>query len=555
MFGFKKEKEKMEQLNVFEVIPKTEQDMIRAWIESEGILYSGLKRPMASLDHVLRIWAQNKAPFYHMFGDKLIVSRRVDYECPMNELREKCYAEADSEVVNFIHNLGMIMRSYDNVIGKALHDAGLYSYEFYNEGIWDMLIDNKWPFCDVKVPMENGKYFVLKTGMRVTRIYQKLAEIAGISGFEKVRELHAKISTSKIVHGNMYLSIHPLDYMTMSDNEDGWDSCMNWRENGDYRAGTVEMLNSPVVIEAYMASDVNKMRIDGNEWPSKIWRELYIVHPEFISNIRSYPFINSGLSKFAVTWIKELAEQAGYGKYQSDMMVYGDEESSSYFDDFDLRIESNNMYNDYCREDQFVYVAPDFREKYRKDQFILNYSGPMSCMCCGEIMSSSLEETRAVMCGDCSDNSEEYYVCDYCGTEMYSEDDVYYVDGTTLCHECYCDPDTCGVGYDDEETHLISNMTKLYLGTPDHGNYVWIYDITWWLRHNDEGITKDKLKYVYDDPDNNWASKVLMLSIDDVTDEMLNTCGIWDREKYRQECHEDGEDSYETYSLPSWLSA
>ena len=38
----------------------------------------------------------------------------------------------------------------------------------------------------------------------------------------------------------------------MSDNNSGWESCMSWRNNGCYRRGTVEMMNSPYVIVAYL---------------------------------------------------------------------------------------------------------------------------------------------------------------------------------------------------------------------------------------------------------------------------------------------------------------
>lgn len=552
MFGRKKEKE---MLNVYDVIPQKEQAMIRNWITTEGCLFSGLKQPIAELDHILRFWAQAKIPFYHMFGDKLIISRRVDYECPMAELRDKVYREADVEVMSFIRELGAILRDYNHPIGHALREAGIYSYEFYNEGLWDLLIENKWPFCDVQIPMDNGKFYTCKTGMRVTRIFQKLADLAGVTGFEKVRELHAKISTSKIVHGNMYLSIHPLDFMTMSDNADGWDSCMNWRDSGDYRSGTVEMMNSPVVVEAYLVSDKNRLQIDEDEWPSKIWRELYIVHPDYISNIRSYPFLNAGLSKFAVTWLKELAEQAGYGSYYPELLRNGDN-CSDYLEKMDcnFHLETNNMYNDYFREDQYVYVSKDFQYKY-KDTFYLNYSGIMSCMNCGEIMDSHLEETRMVMCDECSDSADDYYVCDYCGDEMHHESEVYYVDDVMLCNHCYHDTECVGIAYDDDETHLLSNMTKVYLGTPDHDVYIWVYDVSSWLRRNTDGVTKDKLKYVYNDYSSSWAEQVLMLSIDDVSDDMLMVAGIRDRKSYREGCHEAGEEKFQSMKLPSWLSA
>ena len=38
----------------------------------------------------------------------------------------------------------------------------------------------------------------------------------------------------------------------MSDNDYGWDSCMGWMNEGEYRLGTVEMMNSPCIVVAYI---------------------------------------------------------------------------------------------------------------------------------------------------------------------------------------------------------------------------------------------------------------------------------------------------------------
>ena len=542
-------------LNVNEVLTRKEQDMITDWIARYGGLYSEVKCSPAPLAHVLRFWAENKEVFYHMFGDQLSVAKRINYEAPLHDLRMAMDNEMTDDMHEFFSRLSQAMRYDDNVIGKAFSDVGLYPYMFGASCLREMLLKNRWEYKDVKIPLENGKFFTIKTGMRVTRAFQKMAEIAGIPGFEAIRELHAKISTAKMVQGTMHLTIHPLDFITMSDNEDGWDSCMNWRNQGDYRAGTVEMLNSPVVIEAYIESGRYKLDVCGKDWKSKMWRELYIVTPELISNIRAYPFIDGNLSDIAIRWIRELAEKANFSKYRDTVDIYGDEdESTSYVNENDLRIEmdTDNMYNDYCREPQHIIFCEGFETEYRKNTYRLNYSGQMVCMNCGDEMMHHMEETRAVMCGSCSDDQDQTWVCDYCGNTIYNEDDLYIVDDTYLCRDCFEDPETTCVAYDDQESHLVNNCTQVYLGNPEAGNYFYIYDRHWWLRHNSEGITAEKIKYVNTRPRAPYMNEAYMIPLEYVTRDMIRELGFYSLDDFKAMYEDYNDSEYEELEFPAW---
>ena len=75
--------------------------------------------------------------------------------------------------------------------------------------------------------------------------------------------------------------------MTMSDNANNWSSCMRWTDrsggvdHGDYCAGTLECMNSPYIIIAYLHNPKHSFELslyDCNDWQwnSKQWRELFI---------------------------------------------------------------------------------------------------------------------------------------------------------------------------------------------------------------------------------------------------------------------------------------
>ena len=75
------------------------------------------------------------------------------------------------------------------------------------------------------------------------RVLSKIATAYNLPGFEDFRIAQSLVTNQANLKGYITLSIHPLDYMTMSDNNCGWDSCMSWQEEGCYRQGTVEMMN------------------------------------------------------------------------------------------------------------------------------------------------------------------------------------------------------------------------------------------------------------------------------------------------------------------------
>ena len=104
--------------------------------------------------------------------------------------------------------------------------------------------------------------------------------------------------------------------MTMSDNANGWESCMNWTQGpGSYRAGTIEMMNSPLVVVAYITTKPYYPENTSIEWTSKSWRELIIVHPNAICSVKSYPYYNIAFDKALVNWLVDLVEEKTEWRY------------------------------------------------------------------------------------------------------------------------------------------------------------------------------------------------------------------------------------------------
>ena len=134
----------------------------------------------------------------------------------------------------------------------------------------------------------------------------------------------SRVRNTAEINANLCLSIHPLDYMTASYNDNNWHSCMNWLQ-GEYRRGVIEMMNSKCVVVAYLESAHDKLTFYGADvhyWNSKKWREFFIVRPNYITGIKGYPYWNRNLEDTVLFWLKDLYKDVFSGKYSNSISVW-----------------------------------------------------------------------------------------------------------------------------------------------------------------------------------------------------------------------------------------
>ena len=415
-----------------------------------------------SLEGLLDEWESAKSQYLaKMFKGQAILTREVEYDATEQELYNlyKEYYGYHSYHTNFFVKLSDIFWEHPDFIQ--------YRIDIHNKSgnstanlLTDVhtLMRNRWIDEETVLPLPNGRSFKIGPGTKITKILGRLAKEWDIPGWEDVREAHAKALTAKRTKGTLCLSIHPMDYMTMSDNEEDWESCMNWREEGCYRAGTIEMMTSPMVVVAYMKSNTNSLW--NYNWNSKVWRELFIVHPDIITNIKAYPHPNEYLSVYIGNWLRELAEEAGIGVYDPNYHNLSDE---AWFREnkIGFSFRTNTMYNDCGRTNQYTYVSKNITPGHK----IINYSGKRVCVICGGIVDAE-RDASSLVCDDC-DASERCY-CTHCGRAIANDDDMYYLEGDVYCYSCY--DELAIIPTDDDEPRFYTDTTPCYLKLPD-GNY------------------------------------------------------------------------------------
>lgn len=329
-------------------------------------------------------------------------------------------------------------------------------------------------------------------------------EVCGkaLATIERVRILVSQELNTKNLSGQLCLSIHPMDYMTMSDNNCDWCSCMRWDDDGGgYHAGTLEMMTSPSVVVAYLESNHPWEPLeDGRTWSNKKWRELFIVDKNFISGIKGYPYCSKTLENVVLNKLMDMMDEAGikfnreiYHNQESDGIVYIPNSEKG----FQFRTEL--MYNDtdytnlsYCFNENPDLIGSAGAYYY--------YGLGAYCTKCGSLRTASDHSGREgeFLCNKCSDRQ----TCSCCG-ELRDIEGGYWINDDWICEDCY------------EEHYVQSDVT---------GKEGLDYDL---------GLVWFRVNMVSKDGRDDWFEFSLEREIfDTIPDECVESTSRWSENRY-----------------------
>lgn len=412
----------------FEALTQEEQEKITDYIAEYGDEYRSPKNSVP-LSHILRFWDSAKSDLFSLFGDQLILKYPITYAQPEEDIIQECIE--DPELGTLLSGLKTAFYIFDSTT-----DQYEYSSLFY----LNRLIPPK--SCSANdLPYYvryNGKEYKVSPNTKSIRILGKMARDTKDPGildlYEKLRIVLSQHTNQKELHGNLCLSIHPLDYMTMSDNDSGWDSCMSWVNQGDYRAGTVEMMNSPYVVVAYVESEHKQATFAGSiTWNNKKWRELFLVTPNLITEIKPYPYVNEFFTKETLRRLGALQPEVSF----SDAFEMPVRKTFTYKDkELVFRPQATYMYNDFGLTASNKHWAIINESNLDSWQTHINYSGAMNCMSCGEEIEYNTDYSNEVFCAPCL--GETTFTCDWCGrTVRNGNESSYWVENHLLCEDCW----------------------------------------------------------------------------------------------------------------------
>lgn len=541
----------------------TEKD--KAKIEYYRTRYSNVEYSScrsSDLSKVLREWDTQKERLFHLFGDKFIISQDIEYQEGEDEIWERLdtimfgYDKDGNRELQRVIEDGYPWTSTWDLRDEAdliearaknyIHDAvnSLFCFRTLADNEFQWKVDGK---TYIDIPLPNGDKLRAQSGMKPMKIIKKLAEAHGVGHlFENFRNDHSICLQTKSLKGNLSFSIHPLDYMTMSDNEHDWESCMSWRNEGEYRTGTLEMMNSPCVVVGYLSSDNVKMRLgDEGHWNSKKWRCLFIVDDNFIFSVKQYPYFNAGLCSLAV---EKLAEAIGWNitepaqEYDYYKARKGAVEYTSHGKKFVIDTSTNRMYNDCGSTTHYFIVNPEATQDL--DNLYYCYSGEATCIACGDYLGGDWDMTHdCLTCSDIDEREDDCSCYCECGNRIY-EDEGYWIGDDQVCDHCFerygCYSELKGENYWREEckkVYLSKSKDSYACGNGEvfdwcPENYLdkecWSAQTTWSYSHwkgREDGYNG---QIHYDE-----ADEVYFIHHDDLTDYGLSMIfGIHNRDEW-----------------------
>ena len=397
-------------------------------------------------DELLRHWDSAKSQYLqNLFKNELIITKPITFKEDYWQISDRLDSIlwGDERIKKFMID---IIETYEARAGdcgwsdEKSVESRIVTSLFNSYNLARNEIDSHEFGTSYVLPI-NDTTLRIQKGMKPMRVISKIAQGYGIgitpdedgvSDFEYFRRKHSLALNQKTLHGDLCLSIHPMDYMTMSDNDEGWSSCMSWMEDGEYKQGTVEMMNSPCVVVGYLSSEreLSWGAERNDKWNSKKWRCLFIVDPKFIISIRQYPYDNDNLVCEA---IKELAKLSGWGDVEPAQYEIGTNATINE-QEVNLEFYTAAMYCDFGRGALHYLVVNPSNDCDLYDNY--GYSGVSQCMWCGNTCYPDIGEEQGcdmLACSICHPNAY-CYDCD----ERYSSDELYTTDdGVALCEYCY----------------------------------------------------------------------------------------------------------------------
>ena len=440
-----------------------------------------------NVDYILRFWDEEKITLWKMLGEKFTISKDVTFK------RSERQSRSDFEDCLGYWRIGYkFIREYQDFTAdkRNLETPDSYYDALYKVNRFEdiMALRELTTFESLHNNIYTGDTFTItrsddnqtllvNKGAKISKLLGKLAKFFELSEtkYEEFRIAHSQFLNQDTIKGTLCLSIHPMDYVTMSDNDSGWDSCMNWQNEGDYRIGTVEMMNSPCVLIAYLRAKEDMEFGWGDKlshWNNKKWRQLYIVTKDLISDIRQYPWHNDELNGLCMKWIKDLTT-ANLGWEYSNLCTYFNNFRDANYNNFCLELSDepysidiycDKMYNDVYSKDQKCFIGIDAPHEIEID-----YSGYSECMNCGREI-NDISDTCMLLCDDCSNAIR----CSCCG-DIIHDDDYYWIDDDTcLCYDCYTEKagtcEDCGDAFYNEDL----NEVRLYKDNKITWRYVYL---------------------------------------------------------------------------------
>lgn len=475
--------------NLYPVLTEKDKAILHNYIYKYGVA----EEHFVGLEKWLHDWSYNKVKLYKLLGDQLIYSEPFSYTEPEGQIQDAFDNVLwESEHTSFIQDVRSCI--WETSSPKQIKDDLAYELTTARSYARNELKENI-----ILDYLPDKKKVVLSKGMKpIKALYKflKYIDFEDMDKYESFRLEHSRVLNTREIKGELVISIHPMDFSTMSDNSYHWSSCMNWteEEGGCYRVGTIEMMASNCVVCCYLKTKEPFYFDKGNQdeehaWTNKKWRQLFYVTKDIIVGGKSYPYSSNELTLHLLSTLQELAKKNlgweysfGPEQYTDMKRVYSEidfdvarahavqKELTQHRILFDVRGMYNDMANDHHRE----YLCVRNKVKHNK---IINISGKGPCLCCGgevaepvdyyDEYNDKYENCNSLICIYCK---EKKFTCHGCNFS-YMRKPLIEFNGHFYCEDCMSSIKKCP----SNNGEIIDISEILSTGYIAHNRLVFVY--------------------------------------------------------------------------------
>ncbi len=440
----------------------------------DKVLCYSQNQTSVNTDNLFKKWAESKARFIEQMNDQLI------YESPYEISISLPKDAREQRIKNYIEVVWQI----SGEIGEFLETEK------------DGLFDNK--VC-VETTIRNK---TIPVGMKIGKALHKFFDVyCDAEKLEWIIQELSRLIQENTVSGRLCLSVHPLDYLSLSENQHKWRSCHAL--DGEYRGGNLSYMCDEVTVIAYIKSEEDVILPhfpDDVPWNNKKWRCLMFFDKErhLVWAGRQYPFTSENALNYVnsnlLNEFNYFDKKHRYNNYnipswmhytfKNIVPMFEEDSADSYELNTPYLYWRGNVYpiSNFIKDHKYSCAYNDLLSShYYTPVFLLygytNFSdttippieigGEAPCIHCGK---DHFFDSQIMLCAKdvltCSDEIiDGISVCPRCGERFISEDGYNY-NGEWYCRNCYEDMDIrtcphCGEefsadnGYYDEKTDAL----------------------------------------------------------------------------------------------------
>jgi hypothetical protein len=381
-------------------------------------------------DNFIDTWYESKKDIINnLFGGNLILEKEIDIEGNY-KLMESDLDAYRIDLANYLH-----CQTYYLPNASMLYNNRLVS--------------------QISVPV-NGESVILPGGMKFSRALKLL--IKDKVELDRFQTRYSQIVNTKKIKGTLCISVHPLDFLTMSVSS-GWSSCYNYLNGGEYRSGALEMLFANNTILSYVKAKRPYKLADDLEWNDKKWRATITLLDEGILVGRNYPYSSDEISNEVYSWLRELTNRTELPPKTTPLLEWEKENDSEVYVEKGLNYGYNDLNfskgtfrigaivsgtKDIGVEYQPYPVCPNCgqsNEFYSSDEVCVECTTQHICECCGDTTHPDYtyfaynEYGESVqICESCYDNFYGY--CERCEEIHHYDNIICTEDGYYYCQSC-----------------------------------------------------------------------------------------------------------------------